>query len=219
MALRKNVRKTRKSPKYGRKRFYKRRYPIARRLSTNVHKFTRYEAQADGAYRTISCNFPVSGYNGTAFTFDLTRLTNYTEFYNLYDQYKITGVKVYFDWSPDNNSTSGLEIYTPKLWMFRDYDDATTPTLDEMTESTRVKCMRMSVHKTHSIFLRPAVLNQVYESVVSSGNVPKWGQWIDTADSAVPHYGLKLVAQGLPSNNLGKISCRVKYYLMFRGVQ
>jgi len=215
MALRKTVRKNRRP-----KRNFRRKYGgYRKKMSTNVHKFTRFEAQETGAYRTVDCNFGATGWNGTAFTFDLSRLPNYTEFTALYDQYKITGVKINFDWSPDVTSSTGLEIYTPKLWLVRDYDDSTTPSLDELIQSTRVKCMRINVERSHSIFLKPAVLQQVYKSVVSYGNVPKWNQWIDCNDTTVPHYGLKLVSQGLPSTDCGKISCRVKYYLKCKNVR
>lgn len=218
MALRKTVRKARKSPKYGRKRYAKHRFPMTKRMSTNVHKFTRFELSDAGSIRKLSCNFGVSGVNAYAMTFELNRLTNYTEFTALYDQYKITGVKVYFDYSTDTAPVSDPHVAIPKIWAVRDYDDATTPTIDDMTQSTRVKVIRPFPNKTYSMFLRPAVLNQVYKSVVSTGNVPKWGQWIDCNDSSVPHYGLKLVAQGVPSTNFGAVSLRCKYYVTFKGV-
>jgi len=218
MALRKTVRKTRRPVRYVKRN--KRYGYYAKRSSTNLHRYTRMEAQDGGAFRSLSCNFGATGWNATALTFDLSRVTDYAEFTSLYDNYKITGVKVSFDYTPDVLPASPVgDTFVPKIWCVRDYNDAATPNIDDMTQSTRVKVFRLFPGKTYSIFLRPAVLQQVYKSVVSSGNVPKWNQWIDCNDYAVPHYGLKLVTQGFPSVNMGSVSLRIKYYLKFKNVR
>lgn len=218
MALRKTVRKARRPRRYAKR--YKRYGSYRKRSSKDMHRYTRMEAQDGGAFRTISCNFGASGWNATALTFDLGRVTDYSEFTNLYDNYKITGVQVNFDYTPDVVSSAPVpDTFVPKIWIVRDYNDATTPNIDDMTQSTRVKVIRPFPGKSYSVFLRPAILQQVYKSVVTNGNVPKWNQWIDCNDYAVPHYGLKLVTQGLPSTNMGSVSLRIKYYLKFRNVR
>lgn len=201
-----------------------RRVMRARRAinKTNVHHFVRWSSEETPIQ--VSCNFGSSGVSPLGLNFRLNDVVNPTEFTTLYDQYKIKGVKIYFDYSPDvagqGGSGNSLIAYYPKLWMKRDYDDSGTPTLTQMTESNQTRCLRFNANRTTlSTFLRPSCLQELYQSSVSTAFSPLWRQWIDCGNPSVPHYGLKLLAQGLPSTNLGAISVRVKYYLAFKNVR
>lgn len=194
---------------------------IRKRMSTNQHAYVRWEPQGDP--QIVDCNFGSAGTSGVGKEFRLDSVASHTEFTNLYDQYKITGVKVYFDYSPDVLGaipSSGNSHMYPKLWVKRDYDDKTTPTISTMVESNQTRCLRFNaVRNTQSIFLRPAVLNTLYRTSITSGYAPVWGQWLDCGNSDIPHYGLKLLAQGIPSTNMGAITIRCKYYLKFKNVR
>lgn len=187
----------------------------------NVHSYVRWEPQDDPTI--IDCNFGTSGVSPFAKNFRLNSVVNHTEFTSLYDQYKITGVKVYFDYTPDVATAlaGGTPAsYMPKLWIKRDYDDSSTPTITQMAESNQSRCLRFTDNRTtQSIFLRPAVLNNLFRTTLTNGYAPVWGQWLDVATDDIPHYGLKCIAQGIPSLNLGAISVRVKYYLKFKNVR
>lgn len=215
------VRKIRRPMRAGRSRL------IRRRLNKyNVHRFVRWEPQ-DPPTNTLSCNFGISGTSAKGVLFKLNNVTNHSEFTNLYDHYMITGVKVYFDYSPDYSAATSTDtniangMYMPKLWIRRDYDDVNTPTLADMTESNQAFCIRFRPNKTsHSIFLKPACLNLVWRNASSTdGYASKWRQWIDCGNPDAEHFGLKLLAQGLASNNLGTITIRCKYYLAFKNVR
>lgn len=190
--------------------------------STNVHNFIRWASA--GTPEIISCDFPASGVSAAALTFQLSNVINHAEFTALYDSYRILGARVYFDYSPDiqavgPGSNMGSHAY-PKLWVMRDYDDATAVTIDLMNESNRSKCLRFNDSRTTlSMYVRPAAQQMMYEGVATTAYSPKWRPWIDCANDDVPHYGLKVVAQGIPSMDLGAITVRIKYYLQFKNPQ
>lgn len=187
-------------------------------MSTNVHRFVRWEPVNPG--RTLSCNFGVDGVHADGLAFSLASVVNHGEFTQLYDQYKILGVKIYFDYSPDIAFSVGSSNAFPKLWIKRDYDDNTPPTLTEMAESNQARCMRFEIGRlTRSIYIKPAMLIRGYEGVTTDSFLPSWRRWIDCGDPSTPHYGLKLLAQGLPSTNMGGITIRVRYDLMFKNVR
>lgn len=214
------------------RRFKKRRYSkryvlprlrgrLARINKTNVHSFIRWEPQDDPTI--IDCNFGSAGTSPYSRTFSLDKVANHSEFTALYDQYKITGIKIYMDYSPDVAMVGGAAnsmAYFPKLWIKRDYDDAATPTLTQMTESNMTKCIRFnSVRTTYSMFIKPATLATMYRTSLTSAYGSQWNKWIDCNNADVPHYGIKFIAQGLQSTNLGAITLRFKYYLTFKNVR
>lgn len=199
------------------KRQYRKRYgPLQ---SRNIHRFTRWEDQNNPV--TISCNFGALGTSLGSHVFQLDKLSNYSDFVNLYDSYKITGVKVFFDYSADNTvATNPMGVMLPKLWVKVDHDDNNVPTLTELTESKKSRCFRFTDSKlTHSMYVKPSTLAPLYKGGVTWGYGPKYRQWIDTANADVPHLCIKLGTQGVPNANLGKITVRCKYYLTMKDVQ
>lgn len=199
--------------------------PVVRRpMSTNVHKFVRWaSASLDPAVEPLqlSCNFGSSGQSGLGLNFRLSDVAVPLEFTSLWDRYKILRVKVFFDYTPDVAAVvPPTASYMPKLWIKRDYDDSATPTLAELAQSNQTKCLRFTdTRTTRMVVLAPRYLTELYNSSVSTAFSPSRGAWIDCGNSSVPHYGLKLVAQGLPSTNMGAFTIRVQYTLLFKNVR
>lgn len=193
--------------------------------SVNVHNFVRWNKQLDPAEDPLqlSCNFGSSGVSPQSHVFRLNEVANFAEFTALYDQYMITKVVVYFDYTPDvlNGLGSNMtESYFPRLWVKRDYDDSSTPTLLELLQSNQTKCLRFSSNRlTRSISIRPAMASEVFRSSTTTAYVQQRRKWLDSAYPDVPHFALKMVAQGLPSTNLGAFTIRLKYYLRFKNVR
>lgn len=189
----------------------------------NMHKFTRWEP-LEGESSLVDCNFGSAGTNFAVKNFSLASVVNFNEFRDLYDNYRILGVRVYFDYSPDvhpigSGSNNSPSLY-PKLWVLRDYDDTTTPTLDIIAQSNKSICLRFGSNSTtRSIFIRPAIRNEVFRTSATSSYTNSWGEWLDCTNSDVPHYGLKMISQGIPNLNLGAITIRCKYYLQFKNVR
>jgi len=216
---------------FRRKKIYKRKYVRkGRRVrkfrvgSTNHHRFTRYATGTD--LITVS-----AGTAGQSFSLvnSLTAVANYTEFTNLYDQYKITGIKATFQLenNPDasailnNGAVANSNNFFPRIWYYVDNNDSTAPALIDCKQHVKVRHRVLRPNAMMTVFFKPAVLNQVYQSALTSGYEAKTNQWISTANSSVPHYGLKGFIDTMLINIQQDMLIRVeyKYYLQFKDVQ
>lgn len=184
--------KRRRGGSYGRRK--RARFNAPMRISRGVrtsslHRFTR------SFVGSVITGNDVSYATNAALTMTLSGLPNYAEFTALYDQYRITGVKI--RWilrrDPTQATTAANKDVYPKLAIARDHTDSNTPaSAAELLEYSNSKYRQLTPDKdTYSIFVKPSVQMVSYKTAVTSGYTPKWGQWLSTADSTVPHYGLK----------------------------
>lgn len=184
------------------KRFKKRlpKRSISRaRLGAQIacHRFKRWANDArDSVTGTTYTN---------ALTFQLSDVRGSSEFNALYDRYMITCVIVKFRLvsSPTstikindpntnvNTTTFNTTNWYPCLYYCKDNDDSTAETLAQLQERAYTKRVILQPNKFVTIKLRPCVTIQAYNSTLSTGYVPKWNQWLDCAQTGVPHYGLK----------------------------
>lgn len=173
------------------------------RPNRNMHHFSRYTN--DVRQNCTGTTFPF------AIGYKFEDLKGYTDFTGLYDRYMITCVvhKFRLVSNPDatwklNNPTvdsnvNGATTYVnstnwyPKLWLCPDYDDAVAEAIDSLQERAKTKCIILRPNQHYKHVVRPAVTVQTYRTALSAGYAPKWNQWIDAAQTDVPHYGLKCV--------------------------
>lgn len=126
--------------------------------------------------------------------FTLGSLPNYTEFANLYDQYKIIGVKVklipvYNSASPTDNVTVGAQpkaAVIPYISTVIDYDGVSANTLSGINQYANLKT---------TLFDKPVTRYIPYpgfkdNDTSTAANAVMRNQWIDTAKTAVNHNGL-----------------------------
>lgn len=189
----------------------------------NVHWFKRkFQMSVNQLVQGTTDNFAsmfftLSNINtpGTLFSASSYALPNYTEFTNLYDCYRILGVKVNFiprhidTNTPSYASGNGSAL----LWYSIDTNDGAVPSsLQTLAEYNTSKCRYM--YKPFSIFLTPKSVNQVYESAITNAYEAKGKRWIDTGDPDVPHYGIKLgVPASTASTGFFKMDVTVTYYI------
>lgn len=156
----------------------------------NVHSFMRWGSRVSNSITATDQTY------SKQFTFG--DVINPAEFSALYDRYMIT--KVVFEIQLVNNIDNGLQPnsvaasksnFFPRMWYCRDYDDAAAETLDELKQRAQTKSFVLMPNKVYRIALKPAILQQVYRTAVTTGYEPKWNCWIDMAQTDVPHYGLK----------------------------
>lgn len=216
----------RRTRRIGRRRF--------RRTGRRIGRFKRYLFKRSQV-STVNFNLSTNTYNFNSQVFELDNLPDYTEFTNLFDQYRINLIK--YQWIPNRNVNVivGSDISTPLvseydqgiplIYSFIDYDDATTPTtIDEFTQRQNMRTARFN--KPHKRVWKPTVLVPTYRTGVTFGYSPKRKQWIDCANPDVPHYGLKWAfyntATADATHHRGiAVSFRVMatYYLQFRNVR
>lgn len=198
----------------------------SRGSSTNVHAFARWRDTRGGTHPGalhLSCNFPASGWTALGLNFDFANISHSAELQALYDSYRIDKIELWFDYSPDTAPGGVVSTaFFPKLWIKRDYNDSNTPTLDEMEQSNQTQVLRFAADTTTlgPYFLKPAAQVGVVDAAAAlQPTMSSWAPWLRTAHPTIEHYGVKMVAQGLPSSNMGAISVRVRFHVTMKNVR
>jgi len=170
------------------------------RVSRNVHAFRRWTNEV-----RHSCTGTTTSV-GYECTFDTVR--GYTDFTDLYDRYMITCIVMRFRLVNNPNNSIALNNldndpatvtkwvssnWYPAMYYCKDYDDSAAETMEQLKERANTKRILLQPNKFYKIVLRPAVAMQTYATATTSGYAPKWKNWIDMAQTNVPHYGLKYV--------------------------
>lgn len=214
---------------YGRRRrtarrpLYRRRRPALRRRRTvyrrrhSVHLFTRWTD-------VNSLNVTDATQQG-AMTFYLNQLPSASEFTALFDQYRINCVVLkmrYLNQIPDRTDASS-GAYRPNFHYCVDYNDSTAYTsITQFAQVGNYRCHALNGERDWSIKIFPKVQRQMYQGLGSTGYGPV-KCWINTADPAVPHYGLKYLIDcnggGGGNEVLGSLQYQAKYYLSFKNVK
>lgn len=153
-------------------------------------------------------------------TFQLADLPGNADFTNLFDYYKITGVKLKFQLSLDPSAATYQNSLRPRMFYCVDNDDAANPfDTDELRQRGKTREWLLNPNKPLSIFLRPKYLNLVSYQTIQNGYQIAAQKWLDLGIPAVPHYGLKYVIENL-NNEIGQtVLVDATYYLAFKGTR
>lgn len=210
----------------------KRRRSSSSRSSKKIRRFAMYRPRKNfrnggqgfiKTSRTFEASPIVVGATDTigAYEFKLNNLPNYADF-DIFDEYKITGVKVMFvPGFADHSELDALGVAyvnMPTLITAIDYDDATAVTKDALlsNESVIIHTPGQKVMR----YFQPKISKTYWQSAVSTGFGSSRPEWIDTQSSpAVSHYGLKWVCSpGTALANGMRVRVFIKMYLQFRKV-
>lgn len=135
-------------------------------------------------------------------SFALSSLPGVSDFTNLFDMYKITHVQLRFHLQVDPGAQASASAIYPKLWYATDYDDDNAPaSLNALREHARCKVRVLNPNRPVVVNIKPAVASLVYRGATTSSYSPKWRQWVDMAQTDVPHYGLKWAVDNLTNTN------------------
>ena len=110
----------------------------------------------------------------------------------------------------------------PVLYFKVDHDDSNAQTLLDLKKSTLTREHQLSNNNPNfTIQLKPAIQMEAYKTALTTGYMPKWGQWLKTTDDTIPHYGLKVYAvAGLASAaTMGRIEVTTKIYFSCKNNQ
>lgn len=220
-------------PRYGSKYKYKRKYPSKK--GGKRRRFNMSRKQQQGGYlrvmrwssrdATNSCHILLQGSDaapdqtGTT-TFQLADTAAASELTALFDNYKIT--KVLYRWvvtrNPDWNSTTANRGWSIRVAWAHDFNDQIVISQAQLFQRAGLKEVYLNSDRLQSKWfsIRPAVLVQQYESAVSTSYGPKWSQWIDTAETATPHYGIKYAYQNLYAGT--NLRLEAKVYMECKGI-
>lgn len=153
-----------------------------------VHYYKRKVALDSVVHLTAGA--PVLG----TYTFQLSDLPGATDFSNLYDAYKLKGVKMYF--IPVSNVVTNVTggtggypstLYSNRLFTAIDYNDASAPTsVDSIREYQNSKWS--PYNRIHKRWIRPKIIS-TDGTTTSNTQFPVGAQpWLPTS-SASPYYG------------------------------
>jgi hypothetical protein len=170
---------------------------------------------------TIAAQASANTYFALAFNlYDLAQVANWTA---LFDQYRIDKVEVKFQSQGTNvdlHTYVTLNAENPAIWMVLDFDDNTTPTsLAQILEYDNVEVTESGSGFFATVY--PSLTPSVYSAGAFSGYAVERAGWIDCANTAVPHYGLKGVIEALYPASTGNYSWTIeaKYFFSFRNVR
>lgn len=166
--------------------------------------------------------------------FTLADIPNVSEFTTLFDFYRLNRVLVTIKMIPVPDATNQPASTTltnfmnwyPTIWYVRDQDDNSSMTLPQIKEFEKVKHKVLSPNREVKIILRPTTLTQTYRSTLTTGyKIDTSKQYIDIAQSDVPHYGLKTVIdlEGLTTSGDAarqwQFKINAKYYFTTKNVR
>lgn len=183
---------------------------VPRSLATRTYSFVRTAEP-----------FILNGAAGAtlgAATFALNALTNVTDFTNLFDQYQITRVKLYWNLRQDPSVQALAQSVRPRLYWYNDFNDAVAPaSMAAMREVSRVRNRILSPDKPLVTSIKPAILNELVRTAGVTTNSPMWRVWLPTTANDVLHY-----CQKYGIENFGitwNIELVVKYYFSCKQAQ
>lgn len=127
-------------------------------------------------------------------TFALSRLPNYTDFTNLFSQYRISFVKLKMTLRTELAGASTAVI--PRLFIAKDFIDTTTPTsLDNLREYSNLKTVKLSYNRPAVFTIRPSTITLHGDGTTA---IPVWKQWIPTSSPNCNYRGFKLGFDPIP---------------------
>lgn len=209
------------------KRTYRKRRPfnMTRRKtgksgSLRLVRFSSKDTSKNVHYTVTGNNLVPSNY--FALTFALEDINGVGELKSLFDNYRITKVLYRFVMERDPSSlgaagSTGVGNF-PRINWVHDFNDSTAITRQQMMQHAGMREFWFTESRQHSKWysINVSSLVQQYESPSATAYKPVWKSWVDTTDSAMPHYGLKIAYDNLYSSNY--IYVEAKYVIECKGI-
>lgn len=201
-------RRPRRRPRKGRGR-RPRRYAARSRVmrnafTTNANRgiyYFRRNLHSDLSYTVPALS---NESNCQIFNIGLNSVPNYTEFTNLFDQYKILKIKCRVRYNAGNSDdiANVSQIQFPVMYGVPDADDTGLITFSQMQEHGKMFRKpygdhgRMDQQLTVPIYVQDPVTEL---AGVYTGRNPIWSPWIDTSNAAIRFGALKTLVHGSPA--------------------
>lgn len=200
--------------KYGRQMRYNKR-------GRDIHLFKRTFRVQHSITNTSFISIPSNG--ATYNTYLITDVPNSSDFGNLYDTYKICGIKQKFIYDKNSADSDVAQTSTiPNLITINDFNDISAlASVNEALEYASCKITRLD--KPTKRYFRPTqdILNPTTDP--SSDNVVKsrWNEMNLNSGRTPKHHGLKVLVEvpnsvGVDPVEIGKLTVYTTYYLAMR---
>jgi len=173
--------------------------------------------------------WPAAGVTHNIF-FNVNEIGNIVSYSKLFDQYRISGVKLVWN-NIANPNTSGNFSYN--MAIVKDIDGGTFLSYADLLQFSSCKVINVDEQKTrYTCFIKPRVRNLVDGGPATDPTKPNIlarqvgsNRWLDLALTTgaaenVPHYGVKWGWNGTqPLNTVSPWTLDITYYVQFRKVR
>lgn len=158
---------------------------------------------------------------GWSHTFSLNNVLGTTDFTNLFDRYKITGVKYKIMFQCNTAAVQGSQVL-PILHYVKDEDDNNIPSsLNDINQKQLCKVKVMGATTMISYFIKPKVAKDIYQSAIATSYAVEKAPYINSTYATTPHYGLKAwmnQVYAVAANNTA-VTIEPVYYIACRDPQ
>jgi len=154
------------------------------KLKSNLRTCTMVRSVSKG---TLQAN---TGDTVFAYNFVLTDVPNYSDYTNLFDQYRL--LQVIMTFTPYINSVANGSTVSPGIigtWV--DYNDSNLPSNLQQGQQYE-SYQRNGSYEPFTRVVNPQSSVALYGGATVNSYGTRYAQWIDSASSGVQHYGLKL---------------------------
>lgn len=220
------------------KKTYPKKFTYKKNYKKSFRKYKQPSRKPNIHYfkRTFVVTYPVvQTFTHSSMEFKLSDLPGYQEFTNLFDQYKICGIKAKFVYDKSSaltlmaptELTDTLAFYgsLPNLYTVIDYNDKTVlSTQGQYLEYQNCHINRMD--KPTKRYFKPKISYEITSGITSGYAAGNKNPWVDSNYPDVRHYGLKIGMDGQPGNNItgattiiGELSVFYTVYIAFKNVK
>lgn len=196
----------------------KKRHVIRKRTT----RIARDMIKTKRSYYFVDTVQNTENYDGWAFC--LSDVPDYTEFTELFEYYRITGVRIRYTFNGTNATLpiGNSYAFMPTIMYAADTNDSTPETRNDLMQHNGVSFK--TLNRPGNVFVKPRTQVMMYEGVAGTGYAEGSMKWINTSDPNVPHYGWKYsingdLEGGMGAQNIGKVTFMVTYYIELKGAK
>jgi len=194
---------------------------IRKPLALKMHNFVE---RLPSLYQDINLVEPSGTTNGLLQKFKFTDIPQASHYLDLFEQYRINKIVIEFRYkgitTPATFDTASTTVVqqnelNPVLYFKKDHDTDFLLNLPQLKESMKTREHQFTNNRPNfTIQLRPAVFVNSTDIKGSTGTTynPKWGQWLNTVDGGIEHYGLQSYITGYTNGQPGTFEITRKMY-------
>lgn len=155
----------------------------------------------------------------TNFAFAFSDLPQSGSFSALFDQYKIDWIVIKFMPRGNMNQASATNNQIMGTYLTAiDLDDTANISTEDALRQF-VTCQEYEMYQPHTRQFKPHVAIAAYGGSVFTSFANAGNQWIDFANTGVPHYGCRTMLTNTNNNNDCYIDVRCEYYFSCKNVR
>jgi len=147
-------------------------------------------------------------------------MPNFTDFTNLYDQYRIDWIDLEFTLNSNNSSVTNPTLSLPRVFFVEDHDDVAATNLNSLQQYDNLKTWQFGIDSgvMKRVRIHPTPLEMVYYTAALTGYQKGSNKkWINTAYPTIPHYGVKILIDPIVYTagaiDLGYMSLTANYHI------